>query len=161
MQDSAPRGPLRRRTLLCAGASTTVALFAGCSGFLPGGGSGSDPDAGTDSYGISLENTLKQTHTVHVKVSRPFEDETIFEETVDIEGEETREWDEVITENEEWGVTASLPDAHSIDRWDSDNVWITPGSEQAPDVKNVRIFVSDEMLGDEPMPAIEVSKDPE
>lgn len=134
--------PLTRRRLLRSATAGAVPVLSGCSGVLPGSSDGTtDPDAGTDSYGIFLANDLEKAATVQIEVALPFDDETAFDETVEIATGKSKEWNQVITGEKEWAVSGELKDPDTVDRLSSDSLWITPGSEDAPDVENVRVEV--------------------
>lgn len=99
------------------------------------------PDAGTDAYGIVAYNATETERDVTVVVELAWEDETPLEETVTLAANEAREWDHVLTEEKEYVIRAELPpDGNSnveATPAESENRWLTPGSEDAPDVENV------------------------
>lgn len=139
--------PRTRRDLLRATGPVTLGLLAGCGGANPVGGSPTptatpNPDLGRDSYGILARNETDREPTIRARVTRPFEDVTIFDETVTLAAGEQREWNRVITEEKEWAVTAALQgDVDTPDRLASDSLWLTPGEDDAPDVENIEVVL--------------------
>lgn len=134
---------LPRRDALRLGTAASLPLLAGCTG---GGDDGSDhPDAGTDSYGVRVDNRSELTYTVDLRVVEPSSGERRWEKTVDVEGESTREWTSVITGDTEQVLVAELP--KRTPRVDVSPgkyraiFWITPGSEDAPDVETLDVIL--------------------
>lgn len=131
-----------RRTVLATGVAALGTALAGCSG-----GSDEeedagtpDPDEGTDSYGIHLVNDARETHEVDLKAAKVWEDETVFEETIEIDPDESMTWHQVITEEVEHSVIASL----GIGDWyrHSTSRFITPGQEDSPDIAHVEFEIN-------------------
>lgn len=129
---------LSRREALRAGTVASVPLLAGCTGDDDEGET-DHPDEGTDSYGVRVMNESELTYTVYLKVVVPETGETPFEETTTVEGQETKTWSSVITGDLEQVLIAELPDRTSSMEYaggkKKGNWWITPGAEDAPDVR--------------------------
>lgn len=149
--DMTPRKHTRRQ-LLATGTGMVLVALPGCSdrggdGTATGNGSTPHPDAGTDSYGIFLENRTSATQKVRVHVTQPFGDDTPLDTTMDIEGGATKDWNQVITENKEYSVGASInegiEDSSGSNRLKSDSIFVTPGSDDAPDVTDIKIKIAE------------------
>ncbi|QLG63873.1 hypothetical protein [Halorarum salinum] len=133
-----PSPRTRRRVLRTA--TALASTLAGCSS----AGDGStpdpdDPDAGTDSYGILARNLSGTTYGLGIEVTRTWEDEVVFGETIELDGGDEREWDGVITGAGEWSVIGRVDD-HGAEA-DSDGLRLGLGDDDAPDVANVRVIV--------------------
>lgn len=106
---SPPSTYSRRRALLATGGSLTAAGLAGCSVLLGGSSDGSG-------YDLRAENHTDETFDVRLSAERRVGDsvtetETVFDETVTLEAEATREWDSALTKEGETKVLARVPDA--------------------------------------------------
>jgi hypothetical protein len=135
-----------RRGVVRSGALLALPLGAGCAQ-LPGD-TATPPS--NDVYGLHVDNRTEKRQTVTVVVERPFEDVTFFEKTLELSGDETRTFEDVLTEPVEQVVTASLD--HPVDRpieglkeeersLENGNVWITPGSDAAPQVATIDVVI--------------------
>lgn len=148
-----------RRTALHLGGTALVATLAGCSG--GGGSDSSDPDAGTDSYGITARNARDDgEHTVEI-VAQPVGGDPVFEETATVDPGASRSWDEVLTEPGQTQVKANLPDAeqHFDGRFTRDSNYVTVDGENAPAVTDVVVEVYPEDANgqlEEPTTAVRV-----
>lgn len=129
-----------RRTTLRLGGTALVATLAGCSG--DGDSDSSDPDAGTDSYGITAQNSHDGPYDVRI-VADPIDGDTVFEETVTVAPDEPQSWDEVLTEPGQTQVKAELPSAeqHFDGRFTRDSNYVTVDGENAPAVSDVVVEV--------------------
>jgi hypothetical protein len=136
-----------RRALLRGGSVLAATAFAGCSA-LPGGGSG-DPDAGTDSYGVRVENRTERTQTVAVTVRPRGGSETVFEETVEVAAGGTREWDRVLTEDGQYLVKAVVDAEHFLTASDNNVRTVSVGAPNSYDAENVTVRLAsfDEVEG--------------
>jgi hypothetical protein len=128
VSDSTRRSALRSGTALLAG-------LAGCSGTFGGSEEPDDPDAGTDSYGILLQNRTTESHSFGV-VAEPIDGDVVFDDSAEVEGESEHEWDSVLTEDGMYQLRASL------DGWEDSNLftdsnYVDVGGESAPDYPNV------------------------
>ena len=129
--------PTRRRVLRSGGVLAATAL-AGCSA-LPGNGSG-DPDAGTDSYGIRLQNDTEKTHSVTI-TAEPHGDEPTFDRTVESNPDEPREWNQVLTDDRIYVVRATVDDDHFIEELSENVLSVSVGAENSIDAKNVFVTI--------------------
>ncbi len=132
-----------RREMLATTGSVVLGALAGCSGIggtptpTPG------PDAGTDSYGLLVKNSLAGGHEVYAKATQTFGDPTPLEQTFTIDANGERVWHGVMTEPVEYKVRVKIDEAvqQEVQFAKSsplvDSVFITPGDEDAPDVENV------------------------
>lgn len=143
-----------RRDALRLGTVSALPIVAGCSGL--GGGSPTgpgtpDPDAGTDRYGIALSNTAATDVRARVKATQPFDEEPVkWSKTLDLPVGAEHEWSGILTEAAEYSVVAHIedaldgqPDDRGKQKAFADNMWITPGSDNAPAVPNVYVEVFD------------------
>lgn len=131
--------PATRRTVL-ATAAALATTSAGCSSASEESTPDpNDPDAGTDSYGIRARNLSGTTYGLGIEVTRTWEDDVVFEESVELEGGDEREWDGVVTEAGEWSVIGRVDDQGA--EADSDGLRLELGSEDAPNVANVEVVV--------------------
>lgn len=130
---------MSRRGALLAGGAALVPLVAGCGG-APGSPTPTpDPDYGRDSYGVLVENHAESAVEATVRVTRPFEELTFLDETLDLASGDSREWNGVITEPKEHAVTATINGGDTLP--ESSNTWVTPGSEDLPPDPNVWVDV--------------------
>jgi len=140
-----------RRHVVSTGVGVLTLTLSGCSGLLGDETSTPGPDAGTDSYGVFVENQTADPQKLHVEVTQPFGDETPLDETMSMDGGATRNWNRVITNNAEYVVKAAINDAiDASGKSDikSDSMYVTPGSEDAPDVEDMKIRIDeDEQVG--------------
>lgn len=144
---------LPRRTVLAAGATAMGTAVAGCSGGSDDD-STPDPDEGTDSYGIHVFSEADETQEVHVRVTPTWEDQTLFEETVEVDPGEDRTWNGVITEEREHAIVARIRDGET--RHERGNAFVTPGDDGAPDDANVQVRISTLQATDETVTAVSV-----
>lgn len=141
-----------RRETLGLGTASALSVLAGCAGL--GGGTPTetdtpDPDAGTNRYGIALRNTSETDVRIKVEVKQPFEEDPVkWERTLDLAVGDEHTWSGLITEQEEYSVVANLNEAidGQIDdlgkqRAFSENLWLTPASDTAPDVAKIHVVV--------------------
>lgn len=133
--DSTRRSALQASTAL-------LATLAGCSGTL-GGSEPDDPDAGTDSYGLLLQNRTTEKHSFGV-VAEPLDGDVVFDDSAEVEGESEHEWDSVLTEDGMYQLRASLDGWEDSNRY-TDSNYVDVGGENAPDFPNVvvRAFRAD------------------
>lgn len=148
-----------RRTALHLGGTALVAALAGCSG--GGDSSDSDPDAGTDSYGITAQNSHDGPYDVRI-VADPIDGDTVFEETVTVAPDEPKSWDEVLTEPGMTQVKAELLNAeqHFDGRFMRDSNYVNVGGDNAPAVSDVVVEVYGQEVAefsDGPVTAIKVT----
>jgi len=144
-----------RRTALQLG-TAVAGILAGCSG----DGGSSDPDAGTDSYGITVRNRRDEEHDVAV-VAQPIDGDPVFEQTVTAVPDEPKSWDEVLTEPGQTQVKAILVelDGEYSERLTRASNYVTVGGEGAPAVADVVVSVygQEVVQQDSPLTAVEVS----
>lgn len=151
--------PDTSRRALLHGTVAAAAALAGCGGngtddprpddYVPQTSTDSPgPDAGSGAYGLFLQNRTEDEHEVQVLVELPWEDETPFEKRLTMAGRTAREWNTVVTVQEEVSVVAHLDAAIEQDFEDrgkqrrlNDHLWLIPGSETAPAVENVQVRV--------------------
>lgn len=158
-----------RRRFLQAGVALAPPLVAGCSQFRDDDDSDSDvttdPDEGTDSYGIELDSRIDVPATIQIETTKPFEDEPIWEKEVTLESGSIQTYHSILTaEHGEQAFTAKLRDIggdEELEKTRSDGFWITPGSEDAPDVTHFKIHVRHATYEDNSFYDIDaVSRDP-
>jgi hypothetical protein len=135
-----------RRALLRSGGVVAAASLAGCS-LLSGSSGSSDPDAGTDSYGVLLTNETEQTYTVTVTARPRSGGDPVFEETAESPPDEDREWDEVFTEEGQYLVEATADAEHFYDQSQQNRRTISVGSPVSPEIENVTVRVATEFDG--------------
>lgn len=141
----------RRETL---GSISALSLLSGCAGL--GGGTPTetgtpDPDAGTERYGIVLRNIAESDVRIKIEAKQPFDEDPVkWERTMDLSVGEEHTWSGVLTEQAEYSVVANLNEAIDgpVDglrkqRALSANIWLTPGSDTAPDVAKIHVVVED------------------
>lgn len=93
---------LTRRRVLCASATAVTTGYAGCTGIL----GSDDPDDGTDSYGLTVDNRTQKSHTVSIQVMTMNNNETVFEEVVQLESKDERSWDTVFDQDGQYQITS-------------------------------------------------------
>jgi hypothetical protein len=148
-------GRYPRRTALHLGSTVLVTALAGCSA------DSSDPDAGTDSYGITARNTREDgPHEVEV-VAQPIGGDPVFERTVKLAPGESSSWDEVLTAPGQTQVKANVVDEerHFGDRFKLASNYVTVGGESAPEVTDVVVeLYAEDANGqlDEPVTGVRV-----
>lgn len=141
-QRTTPVPAVGRRAAVGASASLAAAL-AGCSSLLGDGSSpsGSDPDAGTDSYGLRAVNRTDEAEELRLRAVH-FDDGVVFDEAVDLDAGGEREWDQVLTTDGQYNVTGRIdvrgPDE---DQHESSLHTVQVGGENSPDVANVTAHV--------------------
>lgn len=140
--------PTRRTVLRAGGVAASVAL-AGCSGV----GSEPDPDAGKDSYGVLLENTLDDTYTVSLTGETFVDHEVMWEkENVEIDPGEQREWEQVFTDTKQYQLTARVEDDGFPETYRESYNTVNVGRESSPDAENFSVTLrtlpdeNDEMI---------------
>lgn len=132
-----------RRTLLSGAAAVAATVTTGCS-MLPG--DGNDPDAGTDSYGVVVNNRMDTAYDVTVTATASGGGETVFEETADVPADGSHEWDEVLTGDGLYRVTATVDDpGFAADGHNTRAVSV--GTSNAVDAKNVVVLLTDHSEG--------------
>ncbi|WP_232687209.1 hypothetical protein [Halobacterium zhouii] len=129
----------RRRVLRTGGVLTATAL-AGCTA-LSGNGS-KDPDAGTDSYGVRLENETEQTQSVTISATLHSGGEPVFEETVESAPDEPQKWDQVLTGEQTFVVEATVDHEHFIEGMGSNVRMIVVGASNSIEARNVVVTVA-------------------
>lgn len=130
-----------RRRFLQSGSVLATTALAGCTSLL--GSDDGDPDAGNDSYGVLLMNEMSQAHTVTIEATLFGEDETVFEETTEIQPNEEKEWDEVFTgERKQYRVHATLEANNFYTNENQNQATINVGTEVAPDIENIIVKVA-------------------
>ena len=137
-----------RRTVLSGASALAATALAGCSavpGFGPESESGG-PDAGTDSYGIVVENDTEDTHPVTVTAG-PRGEAPSFEETVESTPEENHEWDSVLTGEGLFVVEAAVDSEHFFAEASQTRRTVTVGTENAPEVSDVLVHLQTEGPG--------------
>lgn len=136
-----------RRTVLHLSGTTLTAALAGCSG----GESTNDPDAGTDSYGITVKNSLDESFDVSV-YAKPIDGDPVFDRTVTVEPEEPKSFDEVLTEDGMTQVKAEILGVHHVfdDRYKLGSNYVDVGGENAPEVADVVVEVYPEEVPNYP-----------
>lgn len=132
-----------RRTFLQTSSVLATTALAGCASLLGGGDDSSDPDAGTDSYGVLLLNEMEETHTVTVEATRLGGDEVVFEQTAEVEPGGEKEWEEVFTgDRQQYRVTATLGSGNFYTNEQQNQATISVGTETAPDIENIIVKVA-------------------
>lgn len=149
---------LSRRDALRVGVAS-VTMLAGCSGSDDGDDDGATPhpDEGTDSYGVRVENRAPEdyepkrhgdpdnlTYEIDLKVVYPWSDEEPpWEKSVTLDPGESTAWESVVTGEREQVLSAKLPGGgvHEHCERVAATYWITPGSENAPDVRYLDVIV--------------------
>lgn len=137
-----------RRALLASGSTLAATALAGCSavpGFGPASES-SEPDAGTDSYGIVVRNSTETSYEVTVKAS-PRGEDPFFEKTVESTPEEDVEWDSVLTGDGMFLVEASVDDDHYLEEVSQPIRNVVVGSENSPEVDDVLVLLQERSVG--------------
>lgn len=128
---------LSRREVLRAATVATAPLLAGCTGSDDEGTP--HPDEGTDSYGVRVRNESDLTMTLDLKIVVADTGEYPWEETATVEDRATRTWASVITGDREQVLVAEVidhtPEVELGRSRKKANFWITPGEEDAPDVR--------------------------
>lgn len=135
-----------RRAVLRSGGIVAAAALAGCSA-IPFVGDTENPDAGTDSYGVFLVNEHEAAHDVTITVQNRSADEQVFEESVTVEPEAEREWDEVLTEEAEYIVEAVVDAGAFYDQNNQNQRTVFVGASSSPDVENVLVRVQPQFDG--------------
>lgn len=168
------RSDVPRREALQALTAAFAGGVAGCSGLVGGDGSpgtdvtsdgcgGTTPeDAGNDAYGVLIHNRLTDTLEVTITVQEAWGDEEVWNVETSVEGGGgCKEWDNVITGEKEYAVTAEMGHVRGPQH-DSSRLYITPGADNAPAVENIAVILEIRQIGccDEG-PWIAATDDPE
>lgn len=136
---------LSRRDAIRTGAVASVPLLAGCTGSDDEGEETPHPDDGTDSYGVRVRNESELTMTVDLKVVVPETGEYPWEQTASVEDGNQRSWPSVITGDAEQVLVAEVtdhtPEVELGRGREKANWWITPGDEDAPDVRFLDVLL--------------------
>jgi hypothetical protein len=132
-----------RRALLSSATALTVTATAGCS-VLPGG---NDPDAGPDSYGVLAENDTDTEHTLTVAVTERASGDTVFEQSATVPADGTHEWDEVLTGDGLYRVTATVDDPAFAASGQRNARTVVVGTENSVDATNVTVILTDHSEG--------------
>lgn len=145
-----------RRAVLRASSVAVAGALAGCGGSGDGtddGGGSETPklggtpgkDAGKDAYGVVAYNKTDTERPLTVTVDLVWEAETPLEESLTLGSNQAREWNHVLTEPKEHVVRATLPPDGNENVTGtpavSNNLYITPESDDAPDIENVGVIV--------------------
>jgi hypothetical protein len=129
-----------RRTLLRSGSVLAATALAGCSA-VPGWSDSNDPDAGTDSYGVLLTNEIDEAYTVTITARSRGDSETVFDETVEVGADDSREWNQVLTGEGLYNVRAVVDAEHFIAEDNTRTVSV--GASNSYEAENVVVRLSE------------------
>lgn len=141
----------RRAVLASLGPAVGTAL-AGCGGARQDRRpTSTSSDTDSDSYGIVIESHLKKAETITVQVKKPFSEGVVFERSTGVARDATLTWPDVVSGEEEQVIVARFGGPDGIPpeymngalekEFRRDELWVTPGASDAPDVENFRIIL--------------------
>lgn len=129
-----------RRSFLQSGSLLAATSLAGCSA-VPGWSNSNDPDAGTDSYGVLLTNEIDEAYTVTITARTRGDGETVFDETVEVGADESREWNQVLTDEGLYRVRAVVDAEHFLAEDNTRTVSV--GASNSYEAENVIIRLTE------------------
>lgn len=134
-----------RRALLRSGGVLAATAVAGCS--MLGDSSDTDPDTGSDSYGVLVRNETDEVYAVTVTASDRGSGETVFEETAEVPASEEHEWEQVLTEAGQFLVEATVDAEHFYDDGSQNVRTVSVGAPNSHEAENVIVRLDPESDG--------------